>query len=307
MSKLFSYRIKIPQLHLLKCPHHEMVKIRVYVRVSLWRLHSERSNVGKQSCQTTILTIGETRKNPPKKALKTIGLLSRAAGGRHTMKQRLYTEVLYEQSVEMHLHFPIRLHGVVLNWAQGQLYFHFIRLMSDFLLPFIRCRIPGRVLNEKKKYAPGFEPCMISIMMGWSLDWLGRQLSRQDNRSRDTEQGSYVMRTFYDCSNNGIRVRLTLHLTVKVRLGVQPLRDSWPDFGVHARMLRLCHGAFSLAKGRVCHVTGHSPCLCQANIQTRLYTRRVLLAISTEWTYYAKQRPSTFYLRNHSTNFDESG
>jgi hypothetical protein len=29
------------------------------------------------------------------------------------------------------------------------------------------------------------------------------------------------------------------------------------------RQLRFCHGEFSRSRGRVCHITGHTPCLCQ--------------------------------------------
>jgi len=50
-----------------------------------------------------------------------------------------------------------------------------------------------------------------------------------------------------------------------VRLGFEPLRDSWPDFGCSECSCDfICGGAYSLSRRRVCHVTGHSPCLCQA-------------------------------------------
>jgi hypothetical protein len=49
-----------------------------------------------------------------------------------------------------------------------------------------------------------------------------------------------------------------------VRLGVEQLRNSWPDLGCgQDNYPFVCHGAFSLARGRVCRVTGHSPWLCQ--------------------------------------------
>jgi hypothetical protein len=44
-----------------------------------------------------------------------------------------------------------------------------------------------------------------------------------------------------------------------VSLGIEPLRDSWPDFGCNQDSCSfVCHGASSLSRWRLCHVTGHS-------------------------------------------------
>jgi hypothetical protein len=49
-----------------------------------------------------------------------------------------------------------------------------------------------------------------------------------------------------------------------VRLGVQP-PQGLSDFGCSQDSCGFIYdGASSLSRGRVCHITGHSPCLCQA-------------------------------------------
>jgi len=64
----------------------------------------------------------------------------------------------------------------------------------------------------------------------------------------------------------------TMWVTVKsgigclqsVYLSVEPLWDSWPDFGCSQDSCSfVCHGVSSLKRGWVCHIIGHSSYLCQ--------------------------------------------
>jgi hypothetical protein len=84
-----------------------------------------------------------------------------------------------------------------------------------------------------------------------------------------------------------------------VRLGVQPLRDSWPDFGCRQDGSGfVCHGAFSLSRGRVCHVTGHSPCLCQA-IYT-LYIMNLFKHFYSNFSFIFHSSSSSLHFKAHS-------
>jgi hypothetical protein len=60
-----------------------------------------------------------------------------------------------------------------------------------------------------------------------------------------------------------VRIRVTLQPTVSqsVHVGVEPLWDSWPEFGCSQDSCNFVYrGASSLTGGRVCLVTGHSLC-----------------------------------------------
>jgi len=59
-----------------------------------------------------------------------------------------------------------------------------------------------------------------------------------------------------------------------VHLGVEPLRDSWPDFGCIQRQLRFCLRWGDTPIERTClSLTGHSPCLCWQYIHMYIKVR----------------------------------
>jgi hypothetical protein len=65
--------------------------------------------------------------------------------------------------------------------------------------------------------------------------------------------------------SQSVRQTASQSVSHSVSLGVEPLRESWPDFDCSQDSWGyFCHEVSSLSRGWVCHVAGHSPCLCKA-------------------------------------------
>jgi hypothetical protein len=116
--------------------------------------------------------------------------------------------------------------------------------------------------------------------------WRGAQLKQRDNFSFywTLRQRNEV---WFGTHLEGSELLCDWRSVGQSVLDIEPLWDSWPDFGCSQDSCDfVCRGASSLTGGRVCHVTGHRPFLCWHFVHIYLSFLRVIFSLTIFFYFF---------------------